>query len=154
MYPTIHYELLTARAADLHRQAERDRIARAAVRARRGRHHGRHPAARIRRTSLAVGAAAAGLALVWALAACGSVSGPASGTHEHQARPRSPQHVLQAGSPSQISDHLASLKRDHTDARPYRQVSPQDAPGLDAVKDLAKMKRDVMLAAAERARTR
>jgi hypothetical protein len=154
MYPTIHYELLTARAADLHRQAERDRIAQAAIQARRARHHGRQPAARMTRTSLAVGAAAAGLALVWALVACGSVSPASGGTHEHQARPRPPQHALQAGSPSQISDHLASLRRDHTDAHPYRQVSPQDAPGLDAVKDLAKMKRDAMLAAAERARTR
>jgi hypothetical protein len=154
MYPTIHHELMTARAADLHRQAERDRIAQASIQARRARHHGRHPAARMTRTSLAVGAAAAGLALVWALAACGSVSGPASGTQAHQARPLSPQHVLQAGSQAQISDHLAMLKRDHTDARPYRQASPQDALGLSAVKDLAKMKRDAMLAAAERARTR
>jgi hypothetical protein len=153
MYPTIHHELMTARAADLHRQAERDRIARAAIQARRARHHGRHPAARTRRISLAIGAAAAGLVLVWALAACGSVSGPAGGTPANQARPLSPQHALQAGSQAQIG-HLANLKRDHTGARPSRQASPQDAPGLSAVKDLAKMKRDAMLAAAERARTR
>lgn len=30
MYPTLHYELANARIADLHRQAERDRIARTA----------------------------------------------------------------------------------------------------------------------------
>ena len=30
MHPTIHYEIAKARTADMHRQAERDRIARAA----------------------------------------------------------------------------------------------------------------------------
>jgi len=53
----------------------------------------------------------------------------------------SPQHALQAGSQTQISD-LANMKRYHTGARPSSQGSPQDAPGLDAVKDLAKMKRE------------
>jgi hypothetical protein len=144
MYPTIHHELMKARAADLHRQAERDRIARAAIQARRARHHGKHPAAMMTRTRLAIGAAAAALALVWALAACGSVAGSSSGTQAHQARPLSPQHVLQAGSQSGISD-LANLKRDHTDARPSREASPQDMPGLGAVKDLATVKRDAML---------
>ncbi|MDR0346417.1 MAG: hypothetical protein LBI49_25515 [Nocardiopsaceae bacterium] len=34
MHPTIHHELMQARAADLHRRAARARAARAAVRAR------------------------------------------------------------------------------------------------------------------------
>lgn len=100
-----------------------------------------------------MGAAAAGLALVWALAACGTALGPSSRTSGHQVRLLSQQHVLQAESQSVISD-LANLKRDHTNALPSRQVSPQDAPELGAVKDLAKMKRAAMLAPAERARTR
>jgi hypothetical protein len=37
MNPTIHHELMKARIADLHRQAARDRMARAATRARRAR---------------------------------------------------------------------------------------------------------------------
>jgi len=39
MYPVTSYELAKARAADLHRQAERDTLARAARRARRARPH-------------------------------------------------------------------------------------------------------------------
>lgn len=39
MYPIIGYELAKARAADLHRQAQRDALARAARRARRARTH-------------------------------------------------------------------------------------------------------------------
>jgi hypothetical protein len=35
MHPTVSYELMQARIADLHRQAQRDALARAARRARR-----------------------------------------------------------------------------------------------------------------------
>jgi hypothetical protein len=46
MRPITHYELMQARVADLHRDAERDRLAQAASRARRPRHQrGRHPVA-------------------------------------------------------------------------------------------------------------
>jgi hypothetical protein len=44
MHPIIHQELMNARAADFHRRAGRDRIARAAIQASRLAHHGRHPA--------------------------------------------------------------------------------------------------------------
>ena len=44
MSPTLRYELMNARVADLHRQAERDRIARAAIKGRRARReHGKEP---------------------------------------------------------------------------------------------------------------
>ena len=133
MYTSSTYQMAQARIAGLHRQAQRDALAR------QGRQHCRPHQRR-------AGAAAAGLALVWALAACGSALAS-------QARPLSPQHVLQAGSQAQISD-LANLKRDHTGARPSRQGSPHGAPGLSAVKDLTTVKREALLAAAERARTR
>ena len=35
MHPTMQYQLMNARIADLHRQAQRDGIARAAIRSRR-----------------------------------------------------------------------------------------------------------------------
>lgn len=127
------YQIAQARIAGRHRQAQQDALAR---QARQGHRPPTHRA----------GAAAAGLALVWALAACGSALA-------NQARPLSPQHVLQAGSQSQISD-LATLKRDHTGARPSRQGSLHDAPGLSAVKDLTTVKREAIVAAAERARAR
>jgi hypothetical protein len=130
MYTSSNYQIAQARIDGRHRQSRQDALAR------QGRQAHKHPA----------GAAAAGLALVWALAACGSV-------HANQARPLSPQHVLQAGSQSQISD-LANLKREHTRALPSRQGSASDAPGLSAVKDLATVKREAMLAAADQARTR
>jgi len=41
MYPVTNYELAKARAADLHRQAHRDTLARAARRAQQ--HHSGHP---------------------------------------------------------------------------------------------------------------
>ena len=133
MYTRSNYQITQARIAGRHGRAQQDALAR---QGRQGRRPHKHPA----------GAAAAGLALVWALAACGSALA-------NQARPLSPQHVLQAGSQSQISD-LANLKRDHTGARPSRQGSPHDAPGLSAVKDLTTVKREAMLAAAARGRTR
>jgi len=40
MYPTVHYDLAKVRGADLHRQAERDRAARAARLVRKA--HRRH----------------------------------------------------------------------------------------------------------------
>jgi hypothetical protein len=44
MYPLTSYELAKARAADLHRQAQRDTLARAARRARRAQpHQSGHP---------------------------------------------------------------------------------------------------------------
>jgi len=44
MHPIMHDELNKARIADLHRQAERDRLARAAAQARRTpREHGKDP---------------------------------------------------------------------------------------------------------------
>jgi hypothetical protein len=55
MHPTIGYHLAQARAADLHCQAERDTLARAARRARRAHTHRPghpptgHPAAAVRR---------------------------------------------------------------------------------------------------------
>jgi hypothetical protein len=133
MYTSSNCPITQARIAGRHRPAPRDALAR---QVRQGRRPHQHPA----------GAAAAGLALVWALAACGAA-------HANQARPLSPQHVLQAGSQSQISD-LANLKRDHTGARPSRPGSPHGAPGLAAVQDLTTVKREAMLAAAARARTR
>jgi hypothetical protein len=57
MHPTISYELAKARIADLHRQAERDRIAHAARRARRTQsRHNRpaHPASVLARRMLAL----------------------------------------------------------------------------------------------------
>ena len=45
MRPRFHDELKEARIADLHREAERDRLIRASAQARRARkEHGRHPA--------------------------------------------------------------------------------------------------------------
>jgi hypothetical protein len=41
MHPTLQYELMNARIADLHRQAQRDRTARAAIRSRRTQAHPR-----------------------------------------------------------------------------------------------------------------
>jgi hypothetical protein len=41
MHPTMQYELMNARVADLHRQAQRDRAARAAIRSRRAQAHHR-----------------------------------------------------------------------------------------------------------------
>ena len=44
MHPIIHNELNQARVADLHRRAERDRLARAFIQARRTRReHGKDP---------------------------------------------------------------------------------------------------------------
>src|SRR5215472_13134304 len=122
MYPTIHYELMNARVADYHRQADRDRIARAAIQGSRARKQGRHPVAARSRIGLAVGAAAAGLALVWAIAACGSVSG-----RSNEAR----------------GTHAVTVSQRH---------ARQDVPALDLVKDLAKVKRGAELRAAEGAR--
>jgi hypothetical protein len=54
MYPICSYELAKARVADLHHQAQRDALARAARQARRARRHQpgqpppRHPAAKRR----------------------------------------------------------------------------------------------------------
>jgi hypothetical protein len=63
MDPTIHYELMQARVADLHRDAERDRLAQAASRSRRPRHQRdghpvtAHPTAMfVRRALAALGA--------------------------------------------------------------------------------------------------
>ncbi len=42
MYPTTHYEIAKARPTDLHAQAQRDVLARAARQARRAQRH--HPA--------------------------------------------------------------------------------------------------------------
>ena len=39
MHPTVHYQLAQAKIADLHRQAERDALARAARRERHTRRH-------------------------------------------------------------------------------------------------------------------
>jgi hypothetical protein len=80
---------------------------------------------------------------VWALAACGSVSGPSSGTQGNQARPLSQQYVLQTGSQSQISD-LAHLKRNHTSAPLQAGITARHAR-TSAVKDLAKVKREALL---------
>jgi hypothetical protein len=64
------------------------------------------------RTKLTIGAVAAGLALT----ACGSGSGPASRTHQDQARAPSQQQVQQAGlSVSDVKD-LAQMKREHAAA--------------------------------------
>jgi precorrin isomerase len=41
MHPTMQYELMNARVADLHRQAQRDRTAQAAIRSRRAQAHHR-----------------------------------------------------------------------------------------------------------------
>jgi hypothetical protein len=41
MHPTMQYELMNARIADLHRQAQRDRTAKAAIRSRRAPAHHR-----------------------------------------------------------------------------------------------------------------
>jgi hypothetical protein len=47
MHPTTGYHLATARIAEDHARAERERTARAAIRARRAQQHGhRHPAPR------------------------------------------------------------------------------------------------------------
>jgi hypothetical protein len=44
MYPTIHHQIAQARIADLHHQAQRDALGRAARRARRAqRHQPGHP---------------------------------------------------------------------------------------------------------------
>jgi hypothetical protein len=62
MYPTIHYQIAQARIADLHHQAQRDALARAARRARRAQtHQARHsvpalPALAARRLLTALGA--------------------------------------------------------------------------------------------------
>jgi hypothetical protein len=62
MHPLTSYELAKTRAADLHRQAQRDALARAARRARRARTHRpghpapAHPAAAVRRLLAALGA--------------------------------------------------------------------------------------------------
>jgi hypothetical protein len=62
MYPISNYELAKARAADLHRQAQRDALARAARRSRHTRTHRprhpapAHPAAAVRRLLAALGA--------------------------------------------------------------------------------------------------
>jgi hypothetical protein len=45
MHPTLHHEMATARIADLHHQAARQRAAKAAVRARRAQPHHRTPPA-------------------------------------------------------------------------------------------------------------
>lgn len=48
MYPELHYQLAQARVADLHRQAQRDAQARAAIQARRARApQRRHPARKL-----------------------------------------------------------------------------------------------------------
>jgi hypothetical protein len=65
MHPAIQYDVARARIADLHRQAQRDALARAASRARHARAHQRsHPArgswAAIARRALAPLAAARG----------------------------------------------------------------------------------------------
>jgi hypothetical protein len=39
MHPALHYDMMQARVADLHHQAQRDAVARAARRARRARRH-------------------------------------------------------------------------------------------------------------------
>ena len=41
MHPTMQYQLMNARIADLHHQAQRDRTARAAIRSRRTQAHPR-----------------------------------------------------------------------------------------------------------------
>jgi hypothetical protein len=41
MHPTMQYELMNARVADLHRQAQRDRTARVATQSRRAQAHHR-----------------------------------------------------------------------------------------------------------------
>lgn len=46
MHPHVQYELMQARTADLHRQAERRQLALAARQARRARHERQHPAPR------------------------------------------------------------------------------------------------------------
>jgi len=61
MHPELHYQLAQARVADLHRQAQRDALARAARRARRKRtRRPGHPAAgypaAVRRLLTALGA--------------------------------------------------------------------------------------------------
>ena len=54
MHPAINHELSKARAADLHRQAERDTLARAASRALRARtQQGSHPVPRLPSPGLA-----------------------------------------------------------------------------------------------------
>jgi hypothetical protein len=66
MYPISSYELAKTRAADLHRQAQRDALARAAHQARRartdrpGRPAPAHPAAPVRRLLAALGARTSG----------------------------------------------------------------------------------------------
>jgi hypothetical protein len=61
MYPLSSYELAETRIADLHRQARRDALARAARQARRARTHEpghsapAHPAAPVRRLLTALG---------------------------------------------------------------------------------------------------
>jgi hypothetical protein len=45
MHPTFHHDMATARIADLHHQAARERAAKAAVRARRAQPHHRTPPA-------------------------------------------------------------------------------------------------------------
>jgi hypothetical protein len=65
MYPTSSYELAKTRVADLHRQARRDALARAARRARRARtNRPGHPAparpATVRRLLAALGARTSG----------------------------------------------------------------------------------------------
>ena len=64
------------------------------------------------RAKLTIGA----VATVLALTACGTVGGPASGTHPDHARALSPQRVQQAGvSVSDVKD-LTRLKREHAAA--------------------------------------
>jgi len=63
-------------------------------------------------TKLTIGALAAGLALT----ACGTVGGPATGTHRHLARAIAERHVQQAGvSVSDVKD-LAQMKRENAAA--------------------------------------
>jgi hypothetical protein len=58
MYPSIQHDLMKTRVADLHRQAERDRVARAVSRTRRAQIHERrrsvrgHPATVLARRAL------------------------------------------------------------------------------------------------------
>jgi hypothetical protein len=66
MHPLISYELAKARVSDLHRQAQRDALARAAHRARRARTRRPghpapgHPSVAVRRLLTALGARTSG----------------------------------------------------------------------------------------------
>jgi len=91
------------------------------------------------RTKLALGTAAA----VIALAACGT-SAVTPRTHAGQL----PHGVQQAQSDAR---DLANLKREHMNTLLPGQAARQDAPWLDELADIAKVKRDLPLRVAERA---